>query len=67
MYPNRPIVPSSLNIKDLPWQIQWSKDKCALCGKCTAVCPVNAIELGAFQKRVVKTFLEPAGGVNQRF
>jgi glutamate synthase (NADPH/NADH) large chain len=67
MYPDRPIVPSSLNIKDLPWQIQWSKDKCALCGKCTAVCPVNAIELGAFQKRVVKTSLEPQGASSSGF
>ena len=61
MYPNRPITPSSLNIKDLPWQIQWSREKCALCGKCTAVCPVNAIELGVFRKRIVKTSLEPQG------
>ncbi|MEZ4577445.1 MAG: 4Fe-4S binding protein [Desulfobacterales bacterium] len=50
---NRPITPSSLNLKDLPWQIQWNKDKCTLCGSCTAVCPVNAIELGVFRKRTV--------------
>jgi glutamate synthase (NADPH/NADH) large chain len=54
---NRPITPSSLSIKDLPWQIQWNKDKCTLCGSCTAVCPVNAIELGVFRKRVVETAL----------
>ncbi len=54
---NRPIAPSSLSIKDLPWQIHWNKDKCTLCGSCTAVCPVNAIELGVFRKRIVETAL----------
>jgi glutamate synthase (NADPH/NADH) large chain len=51
MLPDRPIIPSSLNLKDLYWQIRWSKEKCTLCGKCTAVCPVQAIELGVFRKR----------------
>ncbi len=57
MSTNSPITPSSLSIKDLPWQIQWDMDKCTLCGQCTAVCPVNAIELGVFRKRVVETSL----------
>jgi len=55
MSSNRPIVPSTLSVKDLPWQIIWNKDKCTLCGKCTAVCPVNAIELGVFRKRTIET------------
>jgi len=54
MSSNRPITPSTLSIKDLPWQIIWDKDKCTLCGKCTAVCPVNAIELGVFRKRTIE-------------
>jgi glutamate synthase (NADPH/NADH) large chain len=58
MLPDRPIAPSTLSIKDLPWQIEWRKDKCTLCGRCTAVCPVNAIELGVFRKRVVATSLD---------
>jgi glutamate synthase (NADPH/NADH) large chain len=45
--------PSTLSIKDLPWQIHWSKDKCTLCGSCTSVCPVRAIELGVHRKRVL--------------
>lgn len=45
------ITPSALSIKDLPWQIHWSKEKCTLCGNCTAVCPVRAIELGVHRKR----------------
>jgi glutamate synthase (NADPH/NADH) large chain len=60
MFPERPITPSTLSVKDLPWQILWSKEKCTLCGKCTAVCPVNAIELGVFRKRLVKTSIDPA-------
>ena len=57
MLPNRPITPSTLSVKDLPWQILWSKDKCTLCGHCTAVCPVSAIELGVFRKRAIQTSL----------
>jgi len=47
------IAPSTLSVKDLPWQIHWNKDQCTLCGRCTAVCPVHAIELGVFPKRIV--------------
>ncbi|MDD2388290.1 MAG: glutamate synthase-related protein [Desulfobacterales bacterium] len=57
MLSNAIITPSSLSIKDLPWQISWNKDKCTLCGRCCAVCPVQAIELGAFRKRTVTTSL----------
>ncbi len=52
------ITPSSLSVKDLPWQIVWGKERCSLCGRCTAVCPVHAIELGVFRKRIVQTSLE---------
>ena len=54
---DRPIAPSTLSIKDLPWQISWDKAKCTLCGSCTAVCPVNAIELGVFRKRSLQVSL----------
>ncbi len=60
MLPDRPITPSTLSVKDLLWQIDWRKGKCTLCGRCTAVCPVNAIELGVFRKRSVTTSLDPA-------
>ncbi|MGD9971926.1 MAG: glutamate synthase-related protein [Desulfatirhabdiaceae bacterium] len=50
---NVPINPATLSIKDLPWQILWDQNKCTLCGQCTAVCPVHAIELGVFRKRTV--------------
>jgi glutamate synthase (NADPH) large chain len=58
MQPNTAITPSTLSVKDLPWQILWHKDKCSLCGRCTAVCPVNAIELGVFRKRRIRVDLQ---------
>lgn len=58
MLTERPVTPSTLGVKDLPWQIDWDKDLCTQCGRCTSVCPVNAIELGVFRKREIKT---PAG------
>ena len=48
------ITPSTLSRSDLPWQIAWSREKCTLCGRCTAVCPVRAIEPGVFRKRTVQ-------------
>jgi glutamate synthase (NADPH/NADH) large chain len=67
MQPNATISPSTLSVKDLPWQILWHKDKCTLCGRCTAVCPVNAIELGVFRKRRIKVSLEPQGNPSSGF
>ncbi|EGB13982.1 ferredoxin-dependent glutamate synthase [Pseudodesulfovibrio mercurii] len=54
MLAERPITPSTLSRKDLPWQIKWDINTCTKCGRCTSVCPVNAIELGVFRKRDVK-------------
>ncbi len=54
MSSNTAITPSTLSVKDLLWQILWDKEKCTLCGQCTAVCPVQAIELGVFRKRIVE-------------
>jgi glutamate synthase (NADPH/NADH) large chain len=45
--------PSTLNQKDLLWHILWDKAKCTLCGKCTSVCPMRAIELGVHRKREI--------------
>ena len=60
MSSNRTITPSSLSLSDLPWQINWKKDRCTLCGQCTAVCPVQAIKLDVFRKRNLDTSLNPA-------
>jgi glutamate synthase (NADPH/NADH) large chain len=70
MLPDRPITPSTLSVKDLPWQIVWAKDKCTLCGRCTAVCPVNAIEPGVFRKRELQPqvgFMEPPTSVYKAY
>jgi glutamate synthase (NADPH/NADH) large chain len=58
MLPDRPITPSTLSVKDLHWQIDWNKEKCTLCGRCAAVCPVHAIGLGVFRKRTVTASLD---------
>ncbi len=47
------LTPFTLSVKDLPWIILWDKEKCTLCGRCTAVCPVRAIELGVHRKRAI--------------
>jgi len=64
---NRPVTPSTLSVKDLPWQISWQKDKCSLCGSCTAVCPVNAIDLGVFRKRYIHADIDPAGSSSTEY
>jgi glutamate synthase (NADPH) large chain len=53
MEPVGTLHPSALSVRDLIWRILWDKEKCTLCGKCTAVCPVRAIEIGVHRKRTV--------------
>ncbi len=55
MSTNRSLEPSALSLSDLPWQIRYSNNRCTLCGQCTAVCPVKAIELKVYRKRIIKT------------
>ncbi|MBE0556966.1 MAG: 4Fe-4S binding protein, partial [Proteobacteria bacterium] len=54
MEPDGQLKPSTLSTTDLPWQVYWSKEKCCLCGRCTAVCPVQAIELGVHRERMIQ-------------
>ncbi len=48
-------VNHQLGVKDLPYIIRWSDEHCTRCGRCTAVCPVNAIEPGVMERRVVES------------
>ncbi|MGB4110805.1 MAG: glutamate synthase-related protein [Desulfomonilia bacterium] len=57
MEPMGKLRPSALSGKDLPWRILWDKEKCALCGCCTAVCPVRAISLGVHRRREIRLAL----------
>ncbi len=44
-----------LTLKEFPYIIQWREDRCTRCGRCTSVCPVNAIEPSVFVQRVVQS------------
>jgi glutamate synthase (NADPH/NADH) large chain len=40
-----------LSIKEFPYIVKWRDDRCKRCGKCTAVCPMFAIEPSVIVKR----------------
>ncbi len=42
-----------LSLKDFPYVVKWRDDRCKRCGRCTAVCPVFAIEPSVIVKRVL--------------
>jgi glutamate synthase (NADPH/NADH) large chain len=44
-----------LTLQDFPYIIRWREDRCTRCGKCTAVCPVKAIEADVFSQRIVRS------------
>jgi glutamate synthase (NADPH/NADH) large chain len=51
-----------LTVKDLPYIVKWHDGKCKRCGRCTAVCPVYAIEANVTLRRTVSSeglFPEP--------
>jgi len=52
-----PSTPSSLAAGDFPWIIEHREDRCTLCGRCTAVCPVNAIKLSYMRQRMPRLVL----------
>ncbi len=52
-----PSQPGSLSTNDLPWVIHHREDRCTLCGKCAAVCPVNTLKLTYMRKRMPKIVL----------
>ncbi len=47
-----PSTPSSLTYHDLPWVIEHREDRCTLCGKCTSICPKEAIQLTYRRQRM---------------
>ncbi|MCP4714973.1 MAG: 4Fe-4S dicluster domain-containing protein [Deltaproteobacteria bacterium] len=44
--------PGSMTYHDLPWVIVHREDRCTLCGRCTAVCPMEAIYLTYRRQRI---------------
>ena len=49
-----PSTPSSLTHLDLQWIIKHREDRCTLCGRCTSVCPKEAIYLTYRRQRMPK-------------
>ena len=44
-----------LTVRDLPYIVKWRDDRCKRCGRCTAVCPMFAIEPTVVMKREVSS------------
>jgi glutamate synthase (NADPH/NADH) large chain len=44
-----------LSIKEMPYIVRWRDDRCKRCGRCTAVCPVKAIEPAVKVRRTVSS------------
>jgi len=44
-----------LSLKEFPYIIRWRDDRCKRCGRCTAVCPVKAIEPAVKVQRFVQS------------
>ena len=42
-----------LTLKDFPYIINWSDERCTRCGKCTAICPMFSIEPAVVVRRKV--------------
>jgi glutamate synthase (NADPH/NADH) large chain len=42
-----------LSLKEFPYIIRWREDRCTRCGRCTAVCPIKAIEPTVKLQRIV--------------
>jgi glutamate synthase (NADPH/NADH) large chain len=42
-----------LSLKEFPYVVRWSDHRCTRCGRCTAVCPVKAIEPSVRVRRTV--------------
>lgn len=59
------VSPGSLIPADLPWIVQHREDRCTLCGRCTAVCPTQAIHLAYRRQRMPK--LAIGGGLGNEY
>ncbi|HXX53453.1 MAG TPA: glutamate synthase-related protein [Thermodesulfovibrionales bacterium] len=44
-----------LSLREFPYIIRWRDDRCKRCGRCTAVCPVKAIEPAVKVQRFVQS------------
>ncbi len=59
--PNLSVSPSSLTYPDLPWIVKHREDRCTLCGRCTTVCPTEAIYLAYLRQRMPRLDISAGG------
>ncbi|HMM22608.1 MAG TPA: glutamate synthase-related protein [Selenomonadales bacterium] len=52
-----PVMAQDVTVNDLPWLLEYSPERCQMCGKCLAVCTFQAIE-AATERRLAS----PGGG-----
>ncbi len=62
-----PANPSSLTHIDLPWIIAHREDRCTLCGRCTTVCPTEAIKLSYSRQRMPRLDISAGGKGTSQF
>ncbi|MGQ9570880.1 MAG: ATP-binding protein, partial [Thermodesulfovibrionales bacterium] len=43
------------SLKEFPYIIRWREDRCKRCGRCTAICPMKAIEPTVKVQRIVQS------------
>ncbi|MHC4886642.1 MAG: 4Fe-4S binding protein, partial [Planctomycetota bacterium] len=46
---------NDITANDMPWEIEWSQDKCKMCGSCTAACTFGAIQVGVEQRGYIRS------------
>lgn len=41
-----------VSVNDLPWKLQYTSERCTMCGSCVAACTFNAIEAGMERRSI---------------
>lgn len=59
---------NDLAASDLPWRIEWSEERCKMCGSCVAACTFGAIKVGVEGRGMVRSLgVTPAPETSPRY